>query len=239
MESGTGYPLRDDALCDFIGRAPRPLYERKTHCAAFIAGIFIVALSILNEGEITPLAFRKRLDDARVTFDKEAAEKATELLEQISSTKPAYDQYSDMVCGHTRTAIENFAKAAKTKDVVLFPIDNCHTLYSEIQVESTYHALCRVLTDLDRTPIFVLFMSTASNTPYLPPPSLPDPSARTYVKYLTEQQPYTSFPFDVYQRIITEDKKTLDDVCTVSFLCQLGRPLHVLSPYRVLMLTIP
>lgn len=256
MQSGTGYPKTDPALAVFIGGAPSPLLERKKYCAAFIAGIFTAALSILENGKMTPLAFRKRLDKARIDFDKDAAEEANRLLKRISTTRPRQDQYSKLLAKHTKTAIRDFVEAAEIEDFVLFTIDECHTLHpknpgerksvtkqvqSTTDDQSTYHALCSVLRDLQYLPIFTLFISIASNARQLAPQSSRDPSARISIKdNLIQHPPYTAFPFDIYKGIIIENTKTLDEVCSLSFLCQFGRPLYVLTylSRRVLMSTI-
>ncbi|KAF9047109.1 hypothetical protein BDZ89DRAFT_26303 [Hymenopellis radicata] len=49
-EKGTGYPSRDPALCKFISRAEyyRDDLDRKSHCAAFLRGIFTAAISALG-----------------------------------------------------------------------------------------------------------------------------------------------------------------------------------------------
>ncbi|KAF8156101.1 hypothetical protein B0H34DRAFT_716186 [Crassisporium funariophilum] len=244
-EARTGYPLRDAALCAFIARvAYRPLYRKKLHCAAFIHGIFSAALSVLECAEIkhNALAFRTCLDVERPIFDQAAATKADE-AKQTNEAKFGYfeqsEAYQSMLQEYTIPAVLKFAEAAgisrdaqgKWKDLILFPIDEFHTLYPpkddiNDNTQSTYHALCSVLHDLIKTPIFALFMSTAFNTRQLAPPVFDDPSSRICNPgKLVQHPPYTAFPFDVYKAIIVENTRNLDEVCELSFLCRFGRPL--------------
>ncbi|KAF8159993.1 hypothetical protein B0H34DRAFT_705708 [Crassisporium funariophilum] len=242
-EKRAGYPLRDAALCGFIARAASlPVYQKMLHCAAFIHGIFSAALSVLERVEIerNALAFRTCLDAERLTFDRDAAAIAVEAI-RTNNAPEGSEGYVNMLKTYTTPTVLKFAEAAgirrnaqdKWEDLILFPIDECHTLNPDIYTQndikdenrSTYHALCSVLRDLIETPIFALFMSTTSKTRQLAPPVLVDPSSRVTGGELVQHPPYTAFPFDVYKAIIVENTRNLDEVCELSFLCRFGRPL--------------
>lgn len=226
------------------------MLKQKTQCAAFIAGIFSAALSILKAGKITARAFRDRLEKAKIdsNFDEDAVREVREIVKKSNGMG-----YRDLLKNHTRPAIQKFYDTTREadegcKDVVLFSVDECHTLHGAKrdteEDRSTYHALCSVLHDLRGMPIFALFISTTSNTRQLAPPAYRDPSARVHPETpeLTQLAPYTAFPFDAYEAIIKENEMTLDEVCRVSFLCKFGRPLYILSHLNrkasMLMLTI-
>ncbi|KAF7973566.1 hypothetical protein HWV62_14834 [Athelia sp. TMB] len=252
-EDKTGYPARDDHICQFLvprdSFAKRP--EKKRRCAAFLAGVFKASHDIIEQAKLTnldPEKWRGLLDQEKKKFDAHAEQFATTLWVYIPlryhkwtninnmQKDTSLRTHLDVLTRWVIPAIETFSSCFKGAPRLLLGIDDCHTLIKphgrggEEQCHM-YDALCSVLHDLQGKNIFVIFMSTHSNLRLIAPNMGQRKSGRASIleapTYTMQYAPYVSFPFDVYDGgpIINEDELTLTEVCKVEFLCRFGRPL--------------
>ncbi|KAF7981349.1 hypothetical protein HWV62_33801 [Athelia sp. TMB] len=235
-EDKTGYPARDDHICQFLvprdSFAKRP--EKKRRCAVFLAGVFKASNDIIEQAKLTnldPGEWRDLLDQEKKKFDAHAEQFATTLWKDTSLRT-----HLDVLTRWVIPAIETFSSCFKGAPRLLLGIDDCHTLIKPHRRDGEeqyhmYNALCSVLHDLRGKNIFVIFMSTHSNLRLIAPNMGQQKSGRASVPeapaYTMQYAPYVSFPFDVYDGgpIINEDELTLTEVCKVEFLCRFGRPL--------------
>jgi hypothetical protein len=97
---------------------------------------------------------------------------------------------------------------------------------------TAYDAFTRALDELRTLNIFSLFLSTSSSLSKFAPTKKQFQSSRSSEKDHDLQPPITELPFDLCSEsapLATENKHTLDEICTTRFMARFGRPLYVIS----------
>jgi hypothetical protein len=182
---------------------------------------------------------------AATRLEKYKAALASQPQEGTYATGPFEDVLTDLEAAvdGLRNAILDRVKSKSNDTPILMYFDEVHSLIDSGKLDdySRYHALCSVLTRIEKFKVFALFLSTVSLISGLAPPldKLPASYRPEDVTYL--QPPFVELPFDAYFRgpIIKEGTRTLGEVCDIGFMARFGRPLCVPDSADSTMLIIP
>jgi hypothetical protein len=144
---------------------------------------------------------------------------------------------SQMARDEAKQLLQQIDKCCKTMEgpqsnqiKLMLYFDEAHTLVQKIpndpDEKDLYDALCSCFNYLLGHPLFVIYLSTDSNISYLAPRGSLARSARAHQNPGALQAPVTETPFDCSPGFpIKPGTLKLEDVCTVEFMAQFGRPL--------------
>lgn len=126
-------------------------------------------------------------------------------------------------------------KCDPNKVKLMLYFDEAHTLTGDqpILVDEAndktmnlYDGLCSSLADLYKQPLFTIFLSTNSNLSQLARAGRLASSARASQNPGVLQAPITETAFDCSPNLLVRSGElTLEDVCSIEFMAQFGRPL--------------
>jgi hypothetical protein len=92
--------------------------------------------------------------------------------------------------------------------------------------KTRYDFLCSCLNEFLKFPMFAIFLSTNSSLSHFASPNALAKSARIRHGDAVTHAPITETPFDCHPNLMVEQGKlTVEDICTISFMAQFGRPL--------------
>jgi hypothetical protein len=127
--------------------------------------------------------------------------------------------------------------------LVILTFDEAHELANPASTKewnkwSLFSELRRVLRELRKSPIFSLFLSTASKFEAFNPDIHSDPSLRVTDKALVPLPPITEIGFDDLAYTAKEGTTTIEEVTHDRWMSHLGRPMYAFqSVYRTVGLT--
>jgi hypothetical protein len=174
--------------------------------------------------------------------EKEPPDKSEEFKQMISADAVALARIIQAPADPSHTHNTRGAQAAQKSPVYEFPViflefDEAHPLVAKCVNEkkhSHFSELRRALRMLHKTPVFSLFLSTTGQISQFNPRRAVDPSARVIEGNLQLIPPYSNLGFDQAMKghEVADGKVDIDEVTSLEFMSQLGRPLYVIMVYE-------
>jgi hypothetical protein len=146
----------------------------------------------------------------------------SKINERTRSCSPAGPHSPDDKSRITLFIYFDEAKCLHERNLIHVSKDRVESI--EVDERTTYHALILTLDEFRDLNIFFLFLSTTSKLSNPAPAKQVFQSLRSSSEPFDLQAPFTEMPFDLYAKV-KENKHSLNEICTVYFMSQFGRPL--------------